>query len=176
MVWKDIISILAREINGKISLNALNFPTYHFRTRQRLERQEIFDEIRKKWLVCTPEEWVRQHVLKWLIEQKKFPASNMGIEGGLKLNKLQKRTDIVAFKDAKPYLLVECKAPSVKITQKTFDQLFRYNVEVKAPLLMVSNGLQHVFASYKAKVNEIEFLKDLPEYWDLSVECWVLSV
>ena len=164
MVWRDFISILAREINVKIRLNELNLPPHPFRMRQRLERQEIFDKIRKKWLVCTPEEWVRQHVLMWLVNAKKYPASNMGIEGGLKLNKLQKRTDIVAFKNGMPHLLVECKAPSVKITQKTFDQLFRYNVKVKAPLLMVSNGLHHVYAHYEADKNEIEFLKELPDY------------
>ena len=164
MVWKDIISILAREINVKIILHELNFPSYGFRLRQRENRTEVFDEIRKKWLVCTPEEWVRQHVLKWLIDDREFPASNMGIEGGLKLNKLQKRTDIVAYKNGSPYLLVECKAPTVKITQKTFDQLFRYNAKIQAPLLMVSNGLHHVYARFDADHNAVNFVKDLPKY------------
>lgn len=114
--------------------------------------------------MCTPEEWVRQHVLKWLIIEKNYLASNIGVEGGLKLNTLLKRTDIVAFKNGKPYLLVECKAPSVKITQKTFDQLFRYNAQIKAPLLMVSNGLQNVFAAFDAQKNDVTFLQDLTKY------------
>lgn len=124
----------------------LNFPEYSFRMRKRDEKHEIFDEVRKKWLVCTPEEWVRQHFVKWLILERNYPASSIAIEGGLKLNRLSKRTDIVVFKDHKPLLLVECKAPGITLSQNVFDQLFRYNLKINAPLLAVTNGLTHVFA------------------------------
>ena len=142
----------------------LNLPTYNFRLREINARHEIFDEVRKKWLVCTPEEWVRQHFVKWLVNEKNYSAVNIAIEGGLKLNTLQKRTDIVAFKEGLPYLLVECKAPEVKISQKTFDQLFRYNLEVKAPFLAVTNGLNHYFAFYNKLENKVSYLETLPNY------------
>lgn len=145
-------------------MQQLNFPEYPFRLRKRENRNEIFDEVRKKWLVCTPEEWVRQHTLKWLIEEKGYPQSNIQIEGGLKLNQLQKRTDILCYKQGKPYLLVECKRPTVPITQKTFDQLFRYNGKINAPLLCVTNGMQHYFARFEQKNAELTYLMALPEY------------
>jgi len=142
----------------------LNLPKYSFRLRQQNGRNEIFDETRKKWLVCTTEEWVRQHFVKWLVEEKRYPASNIAIEGGLKLNSLQKRTDIVVYKNGAPYLLVECKAPSIKLSQKTFDQLFRYNLEIKAPYLAVTNGLLHFFAIVNQEANNVNYLESLPKY------------
>lgn len=145
-------------------MNKLNLPNYSFKLRKINGRNEIFDETRRKWLVCTPEEWVRQHFIKWLIHEKRFPSSNIAVEGGLVLNQLQKRTDIVAFRNGKPLLLVECKAPQIKITQKTFDQIFRYNLEVNAPFLAVTNGMKHFFAQYRAAENRIVYLEELPEY------------
>jgi type I site-specific restriction-modification system R (restriction) subunit len=146
------------------NLRKLNLPNFEFRLRSLNGRNEIFDAVRKKWLVCTPEEWVRQHFISWLIVEKRFPASNIAIEGGLKLNTLQKRTDIVAFYNGNPLLLVECKAPEVKISQKTFDQLFRYNSEVKAPYISVTNGLAHIFAHFDVATNAFTFLETLPNY------------
>ena len=142
----------------------LNFPKYDFKLRKHENRNQIFDEVRKKWLVCTPEEWVRQHLLHWLMVEKNFPAANLAIEGGLKLNQLQKRTDLLCYKDGKPLLLIECKAPSVPISQAVFNQLFRYNQEIGAPLLGVTNGLQHFFASVNTDGQGITFLEDLPSY------------
>jgi hypothetical protein len=100
-----------------------------------------------------------------LIAVKKYPASNISIEGGLKINQLQKRTDIICYKNGKPYLLVECKAPEVAINQKVFDQLFRYNQEVKAPLIVVTNGLKHVYA--QVSNYDLTFLTVLTNYHDL---------
>ena len=140
----------------------LNFPKYDFKLRKHENRNQIFDEVRKKWLVCTPEEWVRQHFIQWLITDKSFPISNIAIEGGLKLYTLQKRTDIICYKNGSPLLLVECKAPYVKIDQAVFDQLFRYNLEVKAPLLAVTNGLFHFFAELND--TSVSFLQTLPTY------------
>ncbi len=145
-------------------MHALNLPTYAVRLRNQNGRNQIFDEVRKKWLVCTPEEWVRQHFIRWLITEKNYPASNIAIEVGLKLNTLQKRTDVVAFCQGQTHLLVECKAPEVKISQKTFDQLFRYNLEVKAPFLAVTNGLSHFFAEFNSTEQRIIYLENLPNY------------
>lgn len=140
----------------------LNFPDYPFKLRNTAGKNEIFDEVRKKWLVCTPEEWVRQHFIKWLITARYYPASSMAIEGGLKVNNLRKRTDILVYKNNNPLLLVECKAPSVAISQTVFDQLFRYNLSVKAPLLAVTNGLTHVFAVIEN--NSPLFIEELPTF------------
>ena len=146
------------------NLRKLNLPNFNFRLRSLNGRNEIFDEVRKKWLVCTPEEWVRQHFVSWLINEKRYPASNIAIEGGLKLNTLQKRTDVVAYCNGSPLLLVECKAPEVKISQKTFDQLFRYNGQIKAPLISVTNGLVHIFAHFDFNTNSFTYLESLPNY------------
>lgn len=142
----------------------LNFPEYDFRLRKHENRNQIFDEVRKKWLVCTPEEWVRQHAIQWLIQEKGYPASNIAIEGGLKLNKLIKRTDLLCYKDGTPLLLVECKAPSVTLSQEVFNQLFRYNQQVNAPLLGITNGMSHFFARTKPDGKGVNFLNDLPNY------------
>ncbi|MBC8052696.1 MAG: type I restriction enzyme HsdR N-terminal domain-containing protein [Sphingobacteriaceae bacterium] len=143
----------------------LNFPSYPFKIKQETSTTYIFDELRKKYLVLTPEEWVRQHVVQYIIQEKGYPRSLIKLEGGLKLNSLQKRTDIVVFNTVgEKILLIECKAPSVKITQKTFDQIARYNIIHKVPLLFVSNGLDH----YTCKINLMEknyqFVENLPHF------------
>lgn len=142
----------------------LNFPPYAFRLRKHENSNQIFDEVRKKWLVCTPEEWVRQHVIRWLILEKGYPASNIAIEGGLKLNKLLKRTDLICYKNGQPLLLIECKAPSVAINQIVFNQLFKYNQAVNAPLLGVTNGVTHYFARLNSDASGVSFLSELPTY------------
>jgi predicted type IV restriction endonuclease len=122
----------------------LNLPSFGLKIKEENGIYYIFDQIRKKYLVLTPEEWVRQHLIHFLIEIKKYPGSLMKLEGGLKLNNLQKRSDILLFnKYGKKIILVECKAPSVKITQDTFDQIARYNFVHKVEWLLVSNGMQH---------------------------------
>ena len=143
----------------------LNFPSYPFKIKLENSVHYIFDSIRKKYLVLTPEEWVRQHVVQYIIEEKGYPKSLIKLEGGLKLNSLQKRTDVVVFNTSgEKILLIECKAPSVKITQKVFDQIARYNIIHQVPLLFVSNGLEH----YTCQINIIErnyhFVENLPHF------------
>ena len=140
----------------------LNFPEYHFNLRKQAGKNEIFDDVRKKWLVCTPEEWVRQHFIQWLIRDRGYPASSIAIEGGLKVNQLRKRTDLVVYKNNRPLLLVECKAPTVALSQAVFDQVFRYNRTINAPCIAVTNGLKHVFALVTA--NDAQFIEELPNY------------
>mgnify|MGYP001185120670 FL=1 len=125
-------------------MQKLNFPEYLFRFKNSENKVLIFDEIRKKFVALTPEEWVRQHVVKFLLEEKKYPKSYINVEKNIKINGLTKRYDIVVFNpDGSIFLLVECKAPEVSITQNVFDQIARYNLKLNAQYLMVTNGLNN---------------------------------
>ncbi|RQO70632.1 restriction endonuclease subunit R [Pedobacter sp. KBW06] len=147
---------------------ALNLPEYPFKITLKDNRHFIFDEIRRKHLVLTPEEWVRQHFIQYLILEKKFPKTLIQIEGGLNLNQLQKRSDIVIFNTSGERLMViECKAPSVNITQAVFDQASRYNSVYKAKWLVVTNGLKHCYARIDHIAAQFQFSPELPEYQQL---------
>jgi hypothetical protein len=143
----------------------LNLPEYPFKITLKDTQHFIFDEVRKKHLVLTPEEWVRQHFIQFLVVVKKFPKSLIQIEGGLSLNKLQKRTDIVIFNNqGQRIMVIECKAPAVKITQSVFDQAARYNSVHKTKWLVVTNGLRHCYAIINHLEGQFAFIEDLPEY------------
>jgi hypothetical protein len=146
----------------------LNLPEYPFRISQKENQYYIFDEIRKKHLVLTPEEWVRQHFIQFLIKDKKFPKSLIQVEAGLTLNSLQKRTDIVVFNTSgERILIVECKAPGIKISQAVFDQAARYNSVHKTGWLSVTNGLKHCHAKIDHVSGTFAFVQELPEYTSL---------
>lgn len=123
----------------------------------------IYCVIRKKWLLLTPEEWVRQHTVKYLIQEKKYSQTAINTEVVVDINGLQKRADIVVFKKEKPFLIVECKAPSVSITQATFDQIARYNMTLHADFLMVTNGMLHYYCQMDYDNQQYHFLKELPQ-------------
>jgi len=143
----------------------LNLPPYPFRIAERDGQFFVFDEIRKKTLLLTPEEWVRQHFVQFLVAQKKYPKSLIQLEGGLKLHGMTKRSDILVYNSsAEKTLLVECKAPSVKITQAVFDQIARYNMVHRVALLAVTNGLQHYYCRIDFDKKKYFFLKELPDY------------
>jgi len=144
---------------------ALNLPAYPFKITKKEEQHFIFDELRKKHLVLTPEEWVRQHFIHYLISEKKFPRTLIQIEGGLSLNKLRKRTDIVIFNTSgERIMVIECKAPGIKISQSVFDQAARYNSVHKARWLVVTNGLKHCYAQIDHIASQFLFFEELPEY------------
>ena len=146
-------------------MQELNFPTYSFRFKNSENKVAIFDEIRKKFIILTPEEWVRQHTVQFLLQDKNYPKSYLNVEKILKINELSKRYDIVVFQpDGAIFLLIECKAPEVNITQKTFDQIARYNLTLKAKYLMVTNGLNHYFCQMDFEKEQYVFLEQLPEY------------
>ncbi|AWH85855.1 restriction endonuclease subunit R [Flavobacterium album] len=146
-------------------MQKLNFPDYTFRFKNSENKVAIFDEIRKKFIVLTPEEWVRQHVVRFLLEQKKYPKSLINVEKIIRINGLTKRYDAVVFQpDGKIFLLVECKAPGVPISQSTFDQIARYNMTVNAMHMMVTNGLNHYFCQMDHEQEKYIFLPGLPEY------------
>ena len=143
----------------------LNFPKYNFRFKSNENKTLIFDIIRKKFVVLTPEEWVRQHAIHFLISEKKYPAAHINVEKQLQLNDTVKRYDIVVFnKDGTIKIIVECKAPSIKTNQQTFDQIARYNLNIQSNYLMVSNGLDHYFCQMDYKQKRYTFIKELPNY------------
>jgi len=143
----------------------LNFPTYTFRFKNSENKLSIFDDIRKKFIVLTPEEWVRQHCVNFLMVKKNYPKSLINVEKELFINGRKKRYDIVVFNsDGSINILIECKAPKIPITQKTFDQIARYNLTLKANLLMVTNGLDHYYCQMDYNNERYHFLKEIPEY------------
>ncbi|MCF6214352.1 MAG: type I restriction enzyme HsdR N-terminal domain-containing protein [Flavobacteriaceae bacterium] len=143
----------------------LNLPPYKYKLKSSENKTFIFDVIRKKYVVLTPEEWVRQHILHFLINQKGYPKSLISVEKQVVVNNLKKRTDIVVYNTSGlPHIIVECKAPSVKVSQKAFDQIARYNLNLKATFLIVSNGLEHYFVKLNPKNESFTFIKDLPKY------------
>ncbi|WP_396192063.1 type I restriction enzyme HsdR N-terminal domain-containing protein [Flavobacterium sp.] len=146
-------------------MQKLNFPTFTFRFKNSENKVAIFDEIRKKFIILTPEEWVRQHVTQYLLQEKKYPKSYINVEKLIKINDLTKRYDLVVFQpNGALFLLVECKAPEVKITQQTFDQIARYNLTLKAKYLMVTNGLNHYFCEMDFENEKYIFLEQLPDF------------
>ena len=146
-------------------MQKLNLPTYNFKLKSSENKTLIFDKLRKKYMVLTPEEWVRQHYVYFLIEEKKYPVSLIALEKQLTINNRKKRTDILVFnKEGNHEIIVECKAPSIKITQDTFDQIARYNLKLKANYLIVTNGLEHFYCKMDFKNETYIFLKDIPDY------------
>ncbi len=141
----------------------ITFDKYDFRIKEEADQKFIFDVIRKKFVSLTPEEWVRQHWIHYLIHHQKYPRSRIAVEMKIKLNGLTKRCDLVIFdKSGYPYLIVECKAPEVKITQKTFDQIARYNLTLNVKYLLVSNGNKHFCCAIDGVEMKYEFLDALP--------------
>ncbi|WP_248722800.1 type I restriction enzyme HsdR N-terminal domain-containing protein [Seonamhaeicola sp. ML3] len=146
-------------------MQKLNFPTYSFRFKNNENKVSIFDGIRKKFVVLQPEEWVRQHCVQYLIEEKKYPKSLINIEKELLVNDLRKRYDIVVFNpNGSIHLIVECKAPKAAINQNTFDQIARYNLVLSADFLMVTNGLNHYYCRMDFESERYNFLRDIPNY------------
>ena len=143
----------------------LNLPNYDFKMKTEQGIRQIFDPVRKKMVKLDPEEWVRQNLIQFLYQEKKYPISLMAVEKGLTVNGLSKRFDLLCYSnDSKPLLLVECKAPSVKISQSAFDQISVYNLQFKVPFLLVSNGLEHFCCQLDYTNNSYSFLTEIPNY------------
>lgn len=144
-------------------MQKLNLPPYDVNLCKMDGKIHIFDPIRKKYLVLTPEEWVRQHFLQFLIQYKNYPASLIKMEAGLKYYERYKRTDLVVYsREMKPYLLVECKAPDVKISDKTFSQITNYFSQIPAKYMIITNGMEHY--CFKPEENELVFEKEIPDF------------
>lgn len=143
----------------------LNLPTAPLKLTQNQDKIYVFDILRKKKLILTPEEWVRQHWIHFLKSYKCYPFSLMKTEGGLIMNDLQKRSDLLIYNNnGEKILLAEFKAPSVKITSSTFEQISNYNTVHKIPLLLVSNGLEHYYCKINFDLGTYDFIAELPIY------------
>jgi hypothetical protein len=141
----------------------LNLPPFDYKVTKIAGKPHIFDVIRRKYLLITPEEWVRQHVLHWLIGHQQYPKSLIRTESGLQYNQLTKRTDILVYdRNGAPFLLVECKAVHIALTDSVLDQAIRYNAVLKAPYLLISNGLEHLL--FQIKDGETVALENLPSF------------
>src|SRR5690554_2714098 len=146
-------------------MQALNLPPYPFKIKLESGKHKIFDPVRRKYLILTPEEWVRQHFIQFLILRKGFPGGLFKIEGGVSHHQRQGRYDVmVANRAGKPIMLIECKAPSVKLDEETLFQIARYNTEMEVSYFCITNGLKHVFLEIDHEIKQIKQLPDLPDY------------
>ena len=146
-------------------MERLNFPHSAVQLKNKENKPLVFDQIRKKWLRCTPEEWVRVHCLNYLIHTLNYPASWIKVENEIKLYNTSKRFDIMVVNPNRGnLLLVECKAPSVKIDQQVFDQIARYNLEAKSQYMMLTNGMNHYFCTMDYTNQRYHFIKQLPNF------------
>jgi hypothetical protein len=147
---------------------SLNLPTYEAKIRKNSNGLEIFDPLRRKYIALTPEEWVRQHFINYLINYKNYPASLMANEAGIKLNSLTRRCDTVVYNNQlEPLMIIEYKESKVQITQNVFDQVVRYNTVLKVPYIVVSNGISHYCCRMNNEDQSFEYLTDIPEYQSL---------
>lgn len=159
LIWSEFPTWVAR------LMEKLNLPSYPFKISSTGSRKQIFDPLRKRWLVLTPEEWVRQHFVQYLVSTLQYPASLIALESGVSLYKTQKRADIIVHdRNGKPWMLVECKRPSVPISQETFDQALRYNLQLKCTYVVTTNGLSTYAISTPTDSNTYSLLNSLPEY------------
>ena len=143
---------------------ALSFPQAELKLTRKEGQVFVWCIVRKKSLVLTPEEWVRQHLIHFLIQEKQIPIGLIAAEMAIEINQLSRRCDVVVFgKDGKPKLIVECKAPEINLTEKTFNQIAQYNAALNVDLLMVTNGLQHIVCQIDRENSQLNYLEELPE-------------
>lgn len=149
-------------------MQKLNLPEYSFRIKTTEGKSFIFDSLRKKYVRLTPEEWVRQNFVQFLVVEKKYSVSLMTVEALVKVNNNPQRADLVVFdRSGSPVLVVEFKAPEMKISQQTFDQIVRYNMQLKVPFLIVSNGLEHYCCRINYDDNSYAFLAEIPGFSEI---------
>jgi hypothetical protein len=149
-------------------MERLNLPTYFFSIKEVGQKKYIFDRLRKKYIQLTPEEWVRQNFIQYLTDNRKYPFGLISVEKGFNLYKTKKRSDVVIYSQlGTPWILVECKAPSVEINSLWFDQAFAYNLSIHADYIMLTNGMSHFCMKVKEDKTGVVFLKEIPLYNDL---------
>ena len=147
---------------------SLNLPSYDAKIRKNGSLMEIYDPLRRKFIALTPEEWVRQHFVNWLISNKEYPTSLMANEAGIKLNSLTRRCDTVVYNQhLDPLMIIEYKESNISITQDVFDQVVRYNTVLKVPYIVVSNGVNHYCCKMNYEKQSYDFLTDIPNYREL---------
>ena len=141
---------------------SINYPEYPFKIQKEAGKDQIFDPLRKSWVVLTPEEWVRQNFIQYLIQIKQYPSTLIAIEKTIQLGELKKRFDIIVYKNDSPWLLIECKEANLPITEKTLEQILQYQQVVEADYLVMSNG--HTTYGAKIETGKLHYLQSLPDY------------
>jgi type I site-specific restriction endonuclease len=153
-------------------MQILNFPPLELAVRQHNGRNEIYDPVRKKYILLIPEEWVRQHVIAYLVKEKQVPLNLIAVEKTLKINTLTKRFDVVVFdRNAKPLMLIECKAPGIRVNESVFDQAARYNLSLKAGLFLITNGIEHYCCRIDFENKLYIFMNEIPPFGEMAVIC-----
>jgi type I site-specific restriction endonuclease len=143
----------------------LNLPQYSFRIKKQNDKLVIFDSQRKRYVALTPEEWVRQNFIRFLIEEKGYPAAYLAIEKQLNMNGMKKRCDAILYNEhAQPFLIIELKAPNVAISQATFDQVAVYNAKLKVDFFIISNGIEHFCCKVNLETARYEFFPEIPDF------------
>lgn len=143
----------------------LNLPLYNFNTKKNGEKLLIFDSLRKKYVKLTPEEWVRQNFIQFLIQEKNFPAALIAIETQILINGMKKRCDAIVYDNhMNPFIIIEFKSPSIPITQETFDQVAVYNFKLNVDSFILSNGYQHFFCRRNSSITGYEIDADIPDF------------
>lgn len=143
-------------------MSPIQYPSFDFRIKNEGDKEWIFDELRKQWVRLTPEEWVRQNILQYLLQVKKYPASLIAIEKEIALGELRKRFDILVYRDAKPWMIIECKEMNVPLSEATIRQILNYNITIQADYIMITNGTEnHGFCLSTGKA---ESITELPEF------------
>lgn len=149
-------------------VDSLDFPAYPFQIEERAGKLFVLDPVRRKWVPLLPEEWVRQHVMQFLIREKGFPAGLLAVEKGFQFQGMPRRADVIAYdRNGEPALMVECKAPDVPIDQAVFDQIARYNRVIRARYLFVTNGVRHYCSKIDWEARTHRFIDTVPAFRDL---------
>ena len=149
-------------------MNRLNLPTYSLNIKSEAGRRYIFDPIRKKYVVLSPEEWVRQNFIQYLVQDRAFPAALISVEQEFLFNRMKKRSDILVHDSSgRPVLMVECKAPAVKINSHVFEQIGLYNLSYNLPWLIVTNGMKHYCCKMDKDKGGFVFADEIPVWSDL---------
>ena len=140
----------------------LQYPSYPFKIKALYGKDQIFDPFRKNWVLLTPEEWVRQNLLQYLVQNLQYPASLIAVEKEIKLGELSKRFDIVVYKNEMPWMIIECKEAKVTLNEKTMEQILQYQQVLTAQYLFISNG--HETMGAKIESGKLQALQNFPEY------------
>ncbi|MEN9685549.1 MAG: hypothetical protein RLZZ28_1335 [Bacteroidota bacterium] len=140
----------------------IEFPSFHFSIKKEEDKEWIFDGIRKKWVRLTPEEWVRQNMIQYLIQVKKYPASLMAVEKEIRLGELKKRIDILVYKESKPWMIIECKETTVALSEAVIRQILAYHITLDTPYLLITNGESNF--AFQIEDGKISMIPTLPEF------------
>jgi hypothetical protein len=154
----------------KTKLKELNLPAYSFTIKGKEGSEMILDTLRRKYVRLTPEEWVRQNFIQYLIREGNYPPGLIGVEVMFTLNTMKRRVDILIHnRRGEPVMIVECKAPEIKIDDVIFDQIVKYNMTLRVPWIVVTNGINHFACKIDHQQNKYEFLLVIPLYEDLLI-------